>query len=202
VAAQTGPAATDPVTVPEGNGAPVITDGIFTPGEWDDGLEIALNKTVTLHFKQFRDVVFVGVRGQSPTAIGPSELLIAIPGGPVQKLHVSAQLYEIVMPASGPEPRPRFGLTTGWYANEFRRDMEEAGRLEKEGRSPIEIMLASGYPSEGIEFAIRRSKFAGQRWLVRLRASASTDGKPGAITYPPETLERTTDGWLDLRFLK
>jgi hypothetical protein len=200
--AQARPARIAPVTMPEGNGAPVITDGIFTPGEWDDALRIAVTETVTLHLKHFRDVVFIGVRGRAPTAIGPSELSVAIPDGPVQKLHVSAQLGEIVMPASGPEPRYRFGLTTGWYANELRRDMEEGARLGKEGKSPIEIMLATTYPSDGIEFAIRRSKFPGQRWLVRLWVTGATDGKPGAIAYPPATIERTTDGWLELRFPK
>lgn len=202
LAAQNGPPAIDPVTVPEGNGAPVITDGIFTAGEWDDAFRIAVAAGVSLHVKQFRDVVFIGVRGQPPSVIGPSELSIAIPGGPVLKLHVSAQLGEIVVPASGPDPRPRFGLTSGWYANELRRDMEEAARLSKEGRSPMEIMRATAYPSDGIEFAIRRSKFPGSRWLVRLWASGAMEGTPGAIAYPPATVEKATDGWLELRFKK
>ena len=30
------------VAVPEGNGVPVITDGIFSPGEWDDAHRLAL----------------------------------------------------------------------------------------------------------------------------------------------------------------
>jgi hypothetical protein len=51
------------VAVPEGDGAPVLTDGIFSPGEWDDAL----------------------------------------------------RLFETVLPATGPEPPARPGLTTGWY---------------------------------------------------------------------------------------
>ena len=196
---QAGPAMSDAVTIPQGNGDPVITDGIFTPGEWDDALRIPVTNTVTLHLKRLRDVIFVGVRGQGPTGVGPSELSIAVPGGPIRKLHVSAQLGEIVVPASGPEPHFRFGLTTDWYANELRRDMEEAARLEKQGKSPIEIIIATSYPSDGIEFAIRRSKFPGQRWLLRLLASVMRDdGKPGSTVYPPGVPERVTDGWLEL----
>jgi hypothetical protein len=82
---------------------------------------------------------------------------------------------------------------------ELRRDMELAERLEKEGKSPIEIILATSYPSDGIEFAIRRSKLPGQRWLVRLSASAVVGGKPGMLVYPAATAERTTQGWLELR---
>jgi hypothetical protein len=198
---QAGPARVGGIAIPRGNGDPVITDGIFTPGEWDDAIRIPVAKTVTLHLKRLRDVVFVGVRGQGPIGIGPSELSIAVPGGPIRKLHVSAQLGEIVVPASGPEPRFRFGLTTEWYANELRRDMEEAARLEKQGKSPIEIIFATSYPSDGIEFAIRRSKFPGERWLLRLLASAmADDGKPGSTIYPSGAPERVTDGWLELHF--
>ena len=195
-----GPAGATPVTVPEGSCAPVITDGIFSPGEWEDALPVALNNSVTLYLKDCRGVAFIGVRGNSPAGIGPSELYLAVPGGEIHKLHVSAQLYEAVPTAAGPQPKPRFGLTPDWYANELRRDMEEAARLEKEGKGPIDIIRATSYPSDGIEFAIRRSKFPGQRWLMRLWASAFVEGKPGMLSYPPSAAERTTDGWLELRF--
>jgi hypothetical protein len=195
-----GSPASSPVRVPEGDGTPVITDGIFSPGEWNDALQIALNEAVTLHLKQFRGVFFIGVRGKGEAGIGPSDLLLAVPGGPIQKLHVSAQLFECVLPATGPEPSPRFGLTTDWYANEQRRDMAEAARLEKEGKRPMEILRATGYPSDGIEFAIRHSKLPGDRWLMRLWASAIVEGKPGMLAYPTGTAERTTEGWLELSF--
>jgi hypothetical protein len=50
--------------VPQGNGAPVITDGLFSQGEWDDALRIPLGETVALHLKEYRGVVFIGVRGE------------------------------------------------------------------------------------------------------------------------------------------
>ncbi len=186
------------IDVPHGNGVPVITDGIFSPGEWDDALKIALSEdgAVALHLKEYGGVVFIGVRGK----LGPSELSVAVPDGPLQKLHVSYALYEVVVPRSGAEPRPRLGFTTDWYANEFRRDEEQFARLQKEGKDPREIMQATTYPSDGIEFAIRRSKFPGQIWLMRLWASALVAGKPGMLTYPPAAAERATDGWLELHF--
>ena len=36
------------IAVPEGNGVPVITDGIFSPGEWDDAHRLALTPSVQL----------------------------------------------------------------------------------------------------------------------------------------------------------
>jgi len=188
------------IAVPEGNGVPVITDGIFSPGEWDDAHRLALTSSVQLFVKQYRGVVFIGVRGSGQGGIGPSGLSLAVPGGPIHLLHVSAQLGEIVLPATGDAPPFRFGYTSDWYANEQRRDMEEAERLKKEGKDPIQIMIATAYPTDGIEFAIRRSKIPGPRWLMRLEASALEGGKPGMLVHPAGTTERATDGWQALRF--
>jgi len=60
-------------------------------------------------------------------------------------------------------------------------------------------MKATSYPSDGIEFAIRRSKIPGNVWRLRLWASPFSEGKPGMVTYPPAAAERVTDGWLELR---
>ena len=188
------------VAVPQGNGVPVITDGIFTPGEWDDAQRVAVADGVALFIKEHRGVVFIGVRGQGTNGIGPSELSLAVPEGPIVKLHVSFALYEAPLSQAGPEAKPRMGFTADWYANELRRDEAESARLQKEGRSPIEVMQATSYPSDGIEFAIRRSKLPGQAWRLRLWASAFVDGKPGMVTYPPAAAERSTDGWLEVQF--
>jgi len=187
------------IAVPEGDGAPVVTDGIFSPGEWDDARRVPLTGAVELCLKQYRGVVFVGVHRLGSAKIGPSELCLAEPGGPVLKLHVSAQLGEVVVPAEGDPPPFRFGFTPDWYANELRRDMDEAERLQKQGKSPMEIIAATSYPSEGIEFAIRRSKLPGPRWRTRLGTSVLADGKPGWLVHPAGTTERTTEGWQVLR---
>jgi hypothetical protein len=193
------PAPPGPIVVPEGDGAPVITDGLFSPGEWDDAVRTPVGNSVALHLKRWRDVVYVGVRGEDVVGVGPSELCLAVPGGPVLKLHVSSQLYEVVLPAVGDEPAPRMGLTTGWYANEQRRDVALMERMQKEGRSPLEATRAGRYPSDGIEFAIRRAKLPGDRWLLRLYASATDAGRPGMLTWPAGTAERVTTGWAEVK---
>ncbi len=68
--------------------------------------------------------------------------------------------------------------------------------------SPVNVPQGNGAPviTDGIEFAIRRSKFPGERWFMRLVASAIVTCKPGMLTYPAATAEKTTEGWLELRF--
>lgn len=79
-----------PVVVPRGDGSPVITDGIFTAGEWDDATKIVVNDDVTLYLREQRGVVFVGVRGEQANGIGPSELSLAGSDGVIRGLLVSA----------------------------------------------------------------------------------------------------------------
>ena len=187
------------IAVPQGDGSPVITDGIFSPGEWDDARRGPLSDAVELCLKQYRGVVFIGLHALGSASVGPSELCVATPGGPVHKLHVSAQLGEVVVPPTGDAPPFRWGFAPDWYANELRRDMEEAERLQKQGKSPLEIIKATSYPSDGIEFAIRRSKLPGSRWLVRLGISVAVAGRPGGLVHPAGTTERATDRWQVLR---
>jgi hypothetical protein len=126
-------------------------------------------------------VVFIGVRGQGRVSIDPPELFLAVPCGQMRKLHVSAGLYEVVLPPTGTEPPSPLGLTSDFYANELRRDEVESQRLEKEGKSPFEINRATSFHFYGIEFSIRRSKFPGQWWLIRLWVSALVGDRPGIV---------------------
>lgn len=198
-AAVTRTTAHEPVRVPRGDGTPVITDGIFTSGEWDDALKVPAADGLTLYLKEHRGVVFVGVRSREPNGLGPSDLSLAGSDGVIRRLHVSAALAEVVVPPDGPVPPLQLGFTSDWYANEQRRDEAEANRLKLEGKDPISVMRAATYPMDGIEFAIRRSKFPGTSWRLRLWASAFVNGKPGMVTYPPDGAERSTERWLELR---
>lgn len=192
------PAPGSPIAVPEGSGAPVITDGLFSPGEWEAAQRIPVGNSVGLYFQQWRDVVYIGIRGESGGGIGPSEVGLAVPGGPILKLHVSSQLAEATLSPGGEFSPMRMGFSSGWYANEQRRDEALIARLQKEGRPPGEVMQAASYPSDGIELAVRRSKLPGEKWLLRLSASAVDGGRPGMLTWPAGTEEKATAGWVEL----
>lgn len=189
-----------PIPVPNGQGVPVLTDGLFTPGEWDDALRLPLSDHAELCLKQFRDVVFIGVRGVGKTSLGPTDLFLATPGNPLQQLHVSRQLFEAELSPAGEPLKVRFGLTTGWTANEIRYDEKEEARLMKAGKNPMEVIQGSVYPLDGVEFAIRRSKLKGATWLLRVQTSYFADGRPGGCVVPAGTTQHTTKGWLELRF--
>ena len=187
------------VRVPEGDGARVLTDGIFSPGEWDDALTIDLRPGIQLLLKRNAGFVFIGVR-YSPFTLSVIDLFISPDGEAIHQLHVSAQMGErLLTRAPGAAEAPEFvwGATADWYANEIRWNERKLQTLVRDGQSRDEAQLASLYRYDGFEIQIRQSKFSSDEWLVRLESPASPDWAH-PVVYPAGTDTESTRGWLKL----
>lgn len=195
------PGQTPPMTVsvPEGNGRPILTDGIFTPGEWDDALKIQIRPDLQLLLKKSAGFVFLGLK-YSPFTLAVVDLFISPDGKAVRQLHVSAQLGErLIGGAAGAGEDPPFiwGATSDWYANEIRWDAKKAETLMKEGKDAGEAQQAALYRYDGFEFQIRQSKFGTDEWFIRLESPMAPDwSKP--VVFPEGTSPASTQGWLKL----
>ena len=189
------------VRVPEGNGTPILIDGIFSPGEWDDALKISVRPTIELLLKKSSGYLFLGVR-YSPFLLSVVDLFISADGKAVRQLHVSAQLGERLLndtPGTDDDPEFDWGDTAGWYANEIRWSARKMQALMKEGKGQGEAQQAACYRYEGFEFQIRQAKFGGDEWLVRLESPMPPDwSKP--VIFPEGTNAASTGGWLKLVF--
>jgi len=195
VRAQEGPAA---VRMPEGNGRPILVDGLFSPGEWDDALAIQVRPDLQLLLKKSAGFVFLGLK-YSPFCLSSVDLFVSPGGKAVTQLHVSAQLGESPLPgpasAGGPGPFV-WGATSDWYANEIRWDAGKVEALMKEGKARAEAQEAAIYRYDGFEFQIRQSKFGSDAWLVRLETHMPPDWSP--VVFPPGTTPASTEGWLKI----
>jgi hypothetical protein len=189
------------VRVPEGNGKPILTDGIFSPGEWDDALKIPIRPNVELLLKKSAGFVFVGIR-YIPFTLSVVDLFISPDGKAIRHLHVSAQLGERLLndtPGTDDDPEFIWGDTTGWYANEIRWNERKVQAMIKEGKDNGQAQEASLYKYDGFEFQIRRSKFGSDEWLVRLETPTAPNwAKP--VVFPEGTDTVSTRGWLTLVF--
>jgi hypothetical protein len=188
------------VRVPEGNGKPILVDGVFTPGEWDDALTIDVRPGLQLLVKRAAGFVFIGVR-YTPYSLAVVDLFISPDGKAIRQLHASAQLGERLLTGSRPDAEDSapfiWGETAGWYANEVRWNEGKVQSLVKEGKSQSDAQAAAVYKYDGFEFQIRQSKFGSGRWLVRLESPRSPDwSKP--VVYPEGTTAVSTRGWLTL----
>lgn len=186
------------VSVPEGTGRPILIDGIFSPGEWDDAVSIRVRPDIQLLLKKTSEYVFLGVK-YSPFVLSVVDLFISPDGKAVTHLHVSAQLGERLLPGSGSAAGPPefvWGATSDWYANEIRWDAGRAEALQKEGKSPFEAQQAALFRYDGFEFQIRRSKFRSDAWLVRIESPMPPDWSK--VVFPPDTDLNSTKGWLRL----
>jgi hypothetical protein len=65
-----------PLRVPEGNGKPILTDGIFSPGEWDDALKIPIRPNVEILVKKSGGFVYIGFRRSPASTKGWLKLVL------------------------------------------------------------------------------------------------------------------------------
>ncbi len=187
------------VRVPEGN-RPILTDGIFSPGEWDDAMKIQIDPNLQLLLKKSSGFVFIGLK-YSPFTLSVVDLFISPDGKAIRQLHVSAQLGERLLgvgaASAGDDPPFIWGDTTDWYANEIRWDAGKAQALTKEGKNAGEAQRAALFRYDGFEFQIRQSKFDAEEWLMRLESPSAPDwSKP--VVFPEGTSLASTQGWLKL----
>ena len=189
------------IRVPEGNGKPILVDGVFTPGEWDDALKLEVRPGIQLLLKKAAGFVFIGLK-YTPFSLAVVDLFVSPDGKTIRHLHVSAQLGErLAGTATQSQDGPQFvwGDTTDWYANEIRWNEAKVRSLVAEGKDQGAAQAAAVYRYDGFEFQIRQSKFGRGPWLVRLESPVAPDwSKP--LVYPEGTTLSSTRGWLSLVF--
>ena len=189
------------IVVPEGKGIPVLLDGLFSPGEWEDAKRIPIHENVTLFMKTCGGYVFIGIK-ISPYKASVIDLFISPAGGKIHHFHASAQIGErLVDENSGRWDHPSFhwGNAVDWQANEIRWDEQKTQELIRTGKSESEAQEMANYQYEGFEFQIRQSKFGQDVWLFRVEVSMAPQiDKP--VVFPAETRMKTTKGWIRLAF--
>jgi hypothetical protein len=182
------------VIVPEGNGEPVLLDGLFAPGEWDDALKVRVHERVDLFLKKNAGHLFLGLKFKDGLGV-IVDLWMTADDKTVYQFHSSGQLGEgtLTLPAADEWPGTRIGYTKDWDANEIKSDNEKRAEWQAAGR-PAEGYRQTLFPSDGKEFQIVLSKFPSRGLKMRFRA-----GEPeGLIVYPETTDLKSTSGWLEL----
>jgi len=188
------------LVVPEGVGQPVMTDGIFQPGEWDDAATLAVNDSVSFLFKEYRGHLYFAL--DSRKLLSPSlDLFLCSDSLHILHLHVSAQLGErnlLVGPENPEDTVWVWGRTSGWYANEFRWIYRlQDSLINVQGMTWEEAILQSGFPHEGIELDILKSKIGRTPWLIRVEVwTARMGDQPLAV--PAGTERDNVEGWMTL----
>ena len=180
--------------VPEGNGKPVLLDGLFSPGEWDDALKVRIHERVELLLKTNSGNLFLGLKFEDAAGV-IVDLWMTSDDKTVYQMHSSGQLGEgvLTLPSTDEWPGTRIGYTRDWDANEIKADSKLKAEWQAAGR-PADGYRRVLFPSDGKEFQIVLTKFTGHRLKMRFRA-----GDPkGLIVFPENTDLKTTDGWLEL----
>ena len=187
------------IRVPDGDGTPVLLDGLFSPGEWEDAAKIDIRENMSLYMKKYGGHVFIGVK-ISPYWTSVVDMFISPDGKTINHLHTSAQIGErLVNEDSEPWDNPPFvwGNSVDWYANEIRWDNGKMQELIKEGKSRDEAQEMSYFKYDGFEFQIKKSKFSSNQWLFRIEVPMAPDFDM-PVVYPTGTAMKSTEGWIRL----
>jgi hypothetical protein len=194
VQADMSPANPASLVVPAGNGRPVLLDGLFSPGEWDDALKVPVHERVELLLKRNSGHLFLGLKFKDALGV-IVDLWLTADDRTVFQMHSSGQLGEatLTLPAADEWPGTRIGYTKDWDANEIKSDSRKKAAWQAAGR-PAEGYRKTLLPSDGKEFQVLLSKFSSRRLKMRFRAG----DREGLIVYPGGTDLKGTDGWQEI----
>lgn len=158
-------------------GKPVLVDGQVSAGEWNDATEIKISDQVTLAAKANSDFIFLAVKYPKPSYFGV-DLYVNSVAGQLVNLHASAKLGEREF-KDGKWPDWTWWNNQGWVANTSR-----GVTFERREFLPDEIK----------EFQIRRSRFPGKVWRVRLEVHSNS-----TVAFPETAEPNNPETWLKFK---
>ncbi len=178
------------ISVPQG-GLPVLVDGRFSADEWRDAKEINFDVSAKLYVKQFKNHVFIGIRSTGATRY--ADLFLLDSENRLYNLHASMQIGERLLTDNtwtDKKPAWNWGNHVDWIASEAKLDSTKSKDL------PL-AMRFFGY--DGMEFQIRRSRFPGKWWRVRIEIRDFAGELPD-IVFPDKAGRKEIEKWAVLNF--
>ena len=160
----------------------VMVDGVFSKGEWDSAARLSL-RNAQLYVQQSSEFVYLAIeyaRGSS----GIVDLYLSPRPGEIYDLHASAKLGERRLQSAG-FPDWIWWNNRDWIANVSRVDSFEKHTFLA---APIR------------EFQIRRSRFPGDSWKIRLQLTVmdAANNVESVTVFPGNSTERDVSDWLRL----
>lgn len=188
--------------VPEGDGRPVMIDGIFRDDEWVDASKLEINDSITLLVKRNMGNVFLGIK--APTLLVPViDLFISPDSVNVSQFHISAQLGERRLHTDSldaEDPPFRWGSVDRWISNQMRWDENELQRImAAEGLTRMQVFPRVAAEFEGAEMQFLSEKFASSQWFVRMEIKSAPDYSTPMV-FPLNTEAKKITGWWKLVF--
>jgi len=175
------------IKVPQGNGTPVLIDGKISVDEWRDAAVITAAPSIKLYLKQFRGHVFIGLkmRTASPSYV---DMFLLTGDNQLYNLHASMQVGERLLTDdawSDTSPPNHWGNHVDWIGSEAKID------AEKDRNLPMAKRL---FPYDGMEFQLRRARFVGKQWRIRIEVRDFAGQVPDII-FPRISERKNTTPW-------
>ncbi|MEW6365390.1 MAG: hypothetical protein AB1714_12240 [Acidobacteriota bacterium] len=159
---------------------PVLINGRFGSGEWDETGAPEVEDRLLLILNQDRHYLYLGIRFLREMHTG-IDLYLAGSSGTPRKLHVSSALGEAEF-AAGVWGDIQWGKNALWSANSI-------GLISENGAQKV-------VPLEGFEFQISKSLIAGPSWRLFLQL------KRPDMKFPKDANPDSTSTWLAIAMVR
>jgi hypothetical protein len=169
------------IKVPQGRS--ILVDGKISTAEWADAAKIELGGGAQLFVKQHDDYVLLAVI--FPTGNnGFVDLFIAPDSREIFDLHASAKLGERATSTPDKWPDWSWWNNKDWIANGSRVESFDEKKF---------------LPENAREFQIKRTRFPGKEWRVRLVLSVDHGQNYSELRLPEAKPAKGSEQWLTLR---
>lgn len=188
-------ALTNKVIIPEGK--PIIVDGMFSKGEWDDALKLLISEDYNLYLKVVSGSLCVGLKSPKPIGMLLTEIYITSNEKEFYNLHSSAALGEGVIPFPSDLKSLKFSVNNNkkWEANCDTFDKVEEEKCNAAGKpNDPEKYDKVFYKKDGKEFKIDLNKFSG----TRLKFAMGLRSAKGEAHFPDNFNFKNWDSWIEL----
>jgi len=183
------------VVVPEGNADPMVIDGFFSKGEWNDAVKIAISENYSLYLKVGSGHLFIGLKSVKPVGMLLTEIYITSNDKEFYNLHSSMALGEGIIPFPADSRKLKFSVNNNvhWEANCCAYDKAEHEKWVAEGE-PRERYDTIFKKKDGKEYKIDLVKFPG----APLKIMVGLRDDQGAVHFPGDASLENCDRWLEL----
>jgi|GEM_PF-1042379 len=188
---RSGVVAQQRVVVPVASTTPVLIDGAIEADEWADAQRVAFGDSLGLYVKHRAGHVFIAIRKKTQTP-RPVDIFLIGDDGKVHQLHASMSTGDRVLeiPWNDTIPRWDWNRHTDWNANDAALDNARDRTL------PFSERLIE---RDGVEFQIRRTRFGGREWKLRIEVS-DFSGTGGVEVYPANSERDRPQTWAIFEF--
>ena len=184
------------IIVPAGNGDKIVSDGIFSKGEWSGAHIVSIAEDFNLYIIAYSGNLYIGLKSAELIGVMVSEIYFTSNEKEYFNLHSSSALGEGIN-TFGNSPKFTVNSNKGWEANTEKQNMERLEKWKSDGK-PIEKYSDTHEKLDGKEYKVSLNKFEGKHLRMKMRIIFVKGATKKIVNYPKNSSFDDSNDWIEL----